>query len=111
MKWRVISVHDVQDFIETLPEDGQHKVQWVEERLEELGLDIARTDWAKHVEGDLWELRVQWRRLFIRLFYYRSGDREFTIVGACKKKSNKTPRREKEIALETMRRLKKQLRH
>lgn len=53
---------------------------------------------VKHLEGDLWELRPLNNRIFF--FYWK--DNKFVLLSHFKKKSQKTPKREKEKAKRNM---------
>lgn len=53
---------------------------------------------VKHLEGDLWELRPLNNRIFF--FYWK--DNKFVLLSCFKKKSQKTPKREKEKAKRNM---------
>jgi len=106
MAWMIKAGPQIQEFIDGLSDDEQHKARWVLERLQHYGLDIGKTSWAAYIDDGLWELRVRWQRVWIRFFYFRSGANEFTIVHAYKKKSNRTPKKVRDYALKQMRQLK-----
>jgi len=102
-EWKIRFDPAIQVFVDSLSDDEQHQVQRRLQHLREFGPSLRSTEWVDHIEKGLWELRARCRRVWLRLFYFRSGSNEFTIVHAFKKKMNKTPRHEIEIALQRMR--------
>ena len=67
--------------------------------IETDGLRALREPHAKHVEGKLWELRLQGRDLIARSLYVTSVGQRLVIVRTFIKKTQATPRREIELAL------------
>ena len=58
--------------------------------------------YVRHLTGKLWELRISSGRLDYRLLYFAHTGRRFVLLHAFSKKTQKTPRREIEIALRRM---------
>ena len=54
---------------------------------------------SKHIEGRLWEMRIQGRAGISRALYVTAVGRRVVILGVFVKKTEKTPRREIELAL------------
>jgi phage-related protein len=54
---------------------------------------------VKHVEGRLWEMRLQGRGGISRALYVTATGRRMVIVRVFMKKTEKTPRREIDLAL------------
>ena len=54
--------------------------------------------YAKHIQGPIWELRVDFGRLASRVFYFLDSERRIVLLHAFMKKSQKTPTREIETA-------------
>lgn len=53
----------------------------------------------KHLEGRLWEMRLTGRDGIARALYLTATGKRVVIVRAFRKKTQKTPRREIELAL------------
>jgi phage-related protein len=67
--------------------------------ITEFGLDRVREPHVKHLEGRLWEMRLIGRDGIARALYVTAVGKRVVIVRAFRKKSQKTPRREIELAL------------
>lgn len=75
----------------------QAKIRNVLRLLEEFGLQLEMPH-ARHIEGKLWELRPGG----IRLFYFVYTEERFVILHGFRKKGQRTPEREINIALRRM---------
>ena len=106
MRWDVEYAPGIRDLVaelmQDLPAEATHKVRWVIELLRDNGLRLVETEHAERVEGNLCVLRVSWRRVQIRLFYFRSGPQKFTILHAFKKRTRALPVAEIQKAREAM---------
>lgn len=71
--------------------------------LEELGPHHVREPHVKHLEDKLWEMRLTGRDGIARAIYFTALERRLIVVRAFVKKTQKTPRREIEIARRRMR--------
>ncbi len=67
--------------------------------IEENGLEHVGEPHVKHVEGRLWEMRLTGRAGISRALYVTAPGRRVVIVRVFVKKTEKTPRREIELAL------------
>src|SRR5208283_4099898 len=67
--------------------------------IEDNGLEFVGEPHARHVAGSLWEMRLKGRSGIARALYVTAAGRRVVIVRAFVKKSEKTPRREIELAL------------
>ena len=111
MEWSVIpySTEDgkepVFEFIQTLPEKHQAKAIWEIDLLEKFGINLTEP-YVKPIEGDkykgLWELRIQQGNNISRIFYFLSIENTFVLLHGFLKKSQKTSKRELNLALEYM---------
>lgn len=63
------------------------------------GLQSVREPYVKHLEGPLWEMRMKGRDGIVRAAYVSASDRRVVVVRVFGKKTQKTPRREIELAL------------
>ena len=58
----------------------------------------AREPPVKKIEGDIWELRRESRGNTYRIFYFFFTGRKIVLLHAIQKKTERTPRREIELA-------------
>ncbi len=85
------------EFINDLPVLEQAKIRNALRLLKEFGVQLGMPH-ARHIQGKLWELRPGG----IRLFYFAHIEERFVILHGFRKKSQKTPEREVNIALRRM---------
>lgn len=90
-------------YIEKLTKKEQAVIAHDLELLEEFGPDL-RMPIAARVRGELWELRSGNHRLF----YFAFIDNQFVILHAYRKKSQKAPEREINIAFRRLEQKKKE---
>jgi phage-related protein len=90
----------VQDEIEALPADMKARFRRIVELIQSHGLDRMREPYVKHLEGPLWEIRMKGKDGISRAIYVTAKGRRVVIVRAFVKKTQKTPRREIDIALQ-----------
>ena len=67
--------------------------------IEQLGLSAMREPYIKHLQGKLWEMRLTGRDGISRAIYVTMTGQRVVIVRAFRKKTQKTPRSEIELAL------------
>jgi hypothetical protein len=110
MPWIVSLEFDAQNFLESLSDEEQREVKTFIDSLEQLGPDILRTRWARPIKGTggLCELRPQYRKVHIRLYYFRS-DREYIIVLGHRKQSKREQQKAIKEATKRMNSLKEEL--
>lgn len=100
MGWTVETLNEtVEAEVEALPEDMQARLARVAKLIEENGLERVGEPHVKHIEGRLWEIRLKGRRGIARALYVTAVGRRVVIVRVFVKKTEKTPRREIELAL------------
>lgn len=85
-----------------LPSKSLDKVKWVVHLLEEFDLRLTDTKHAERVDDKLCALRIPLHGVQIRIYYFRSGPQEFTLVHAFKKKTRELPPAETQKAQEVM---------
>jgi len=95
--------YPVEKFLDSLPQGHFGKVQWVIDRLEELGPSL-RFPYSSQVEGKLRELRAWYGKTLYRVLYYGDADRRFVLLHAIKKNAEKLPEANKQLGLRRMRR-------
>ena len=85
--------------IAELPGDMQAKLRRIADMIEQLGLSAMREPYIKHLQGKLWEMRLTGRDGISRAIYVTVSGQRVVIVRAFRKKTQKTPRSEIELAL------------
>ena len=99
MPWTVETLNAIVDQeIAVLPADMRARLVQLTELIEQLGLQALPRDTVKHLEGRLWELRLTGRDGISRAIYVTAAVRRVVIVRVFVKKTQKTPRRELELA-------------
>jgi phage-related protein len=86
--------------LDALPRDMQARFVRISELIEQLGLQYVREPHVKHLEGDLWEMRMTGRDGISRAIYVTERDKRVIVLRVFIKKTEKTPRREIQTALE-----------
>ncbi len=67
--------------------------------IEAAGLLGVREPYVKHLEGPVWEMRLKGRDGIARAAYVTATGRRVVVVHVFRKKTQKAPRREIELAL------------
>ncbi|MGR3173421.1 MAG: type II toxin-antitoxin system RelE/ParE family toxin [Candidatus Scalindua sp.] len=88
----------VQEFIDSLSDKQAKKVAWVLRLVRDL--EITPTKYFKKLinSGDIWEVRVQMGRNIFRFLGFYDGSQLIILTNGFQKKSQKTPKREIELA-------------
>ena len=111
MKWTVIYFTDkygkkpVKQWLETLEESASSKLFKNLLLLEQLGLGI-REPYVKPLGDKLYEVRAKDYKGIYRVIYFASKGKKFVLLHGFIKKTDKTPRKELEIAKERMKEFK-----
>jgi phage-related protein len=99
MSWAVSTLNAVVDAeIEALPADMRARLTRLSELVERHGLTGLPRESVAHLEDKLWELRLKGRDGISRVIYVTASGRRVVLLRAFVKKTQKTPRRELEIA-------------
>jgi phage-related protein len=100
LAWTVETLDEtVYGEVEALPEDMQARLARIAGLIEQNGLERVGEPHVKHIEGRLWEMRLKGRSGIARALYVAAPAQRVVIVRAFVKKTEKTPRREIELAL------------
>ena len=91
----------VREFLVTLDTKTQVRFAWSIEQLR-LRNVAAREPLVRHLEGKLWELREESSTNIYRLVYFFFSGQRIVFLHGFQKKTEKTPRREIEIALQRL---------
>lgn len=100
MGWTVETLNEMVDAeVDALPEDMRARLVRIAHLIEEKGLERVGEPHVKHIEGRVWEMRLKGRSGISRALYVTAGSRRAVIVRVFTKKTDKTPRREIDLAL------------
>src|ERR1700683_2391661 len=101
MAWVVELLDDrVRDELEALPPDMQARFRRIVELIQGYGLERVHEPHVKNLEGPLWEMRMKGTDGISRAGYVTAKGRRVVVVRVFVKKTQKTPQREIEIALQ-----------
>jgi phage-related protein len=101
MEWTVETLnHTVDEELNTLPADMRARFTHVVRLIESFGVDRVGQPHVKHLQGRLWEMRLRGRDGIARALYVTVTGQRVVVVRVFVKKTQKTPRREMELALE-----------
>ena len=92
----------VQEYLEMLDKKHRAKIIGYIELLRSKGGRFYEP-YTKHVQGSVWELRVDLGRRASRVFYFLARGQRIVMLHAFTKKSQKTPGREIETAMKYQR--------
>ena len=87
----------VEEFLESLDARTRARFVWSIEQLRVRNV-TAREPLARHLEGDLWELREESRTNTYRVVYFFFTGRRIVLLHGFQKKTQRTPRGELETA-------------
>ena len=110
MQWLVEFYSDgnglkpAKEWLLKLDESARSKLLRYIDLLERLGLGI-REPYVKHLEGKLYEIRAKDYKGIYRIIYVAHTGRKFVLLHGFVKKTQKTPRRELEVAKERLKEL------
>lgn len=100
MMWTVHFVdQDVQAALQAMPVDIRASFARIVELMQTHGLERVHEPYVKHLEGKLWEMRMKGRDGIARAVYVTATGKRIVVVHVFVKKTQRTPRREIDIAL------------
>ncbi len=85
--------------LNALPADQIARFLRIGDLIQAVGLERVGEPHVKHIEGPLWELRMKGRDGISRALYVVAKPKRIGVVRVFVKKTQKTPRREIELAL------------
>jgi len=99
MTWSVLFVNEVAKAeLDALPVDMRAKFERIVRLIQERGLEKVREPYVKHLNDKLWELRLIGKDGIARAIYVTASGRRIIVLRAFIKKTDKTPKRELELA-------------
>ena len=87
----------VAEFIDSLEAAAKARVARTLDLLEEFGIELGMP-YAKHLEKQLWELRVRQARNRYRIIYFLASGQTFVLLHGLTKKTGPVPRSDLETA-------------
>ena len=101
MPWRVEFLNPVaRAEVDALPTDIRARFVRIGELIHVHGLERVGEPYLKHLEGKLWEMRMTGRDGIARSLYVTATGRRVVVLRTFVKKTQRTPRREINLALE-----------
>lgn len=98
--WSVDLLAAASEEIAAMPRDVRASFERIVRLIEAHGLERVHAPYIKHLEGRLWEMRLRGRDGIARALYVTALGRRVVVVRVFAKKTQKTPRREIELALQ-----------
>ena len=100
MRWTVEFFNErVRRDLADLPNDMRAIFERITHIIETYGISDVREPYVKHLQGPVWEMRMKGRDGIARAAYIAVRDQRVVVVHVFRKKTQKTPRREIELAL------------
>ena len=100
MSWIVETLNStVDEELDALPADMRARFMRIALLIESVGLEQVREPHVKHLQGPLWEMRMIGKDGISRALYVSAKGKRVVVVRVFLKKTQKTPRREIELAL------------
>jgi phage-related protein len=84
--------------LDALPIDVRASFERIVQLVQTVGLERVHEPYIKHLEDRLWEMRLKGRDGIARSLYVTASGRRVVILRTFVKKTQKTPRREIELA-------------
>ena len=104
MPWTVEILNaTVDQELGALPADLRARFVRIANLIEEFGLEQVGAPHVRHLQGPLWEIRLRGRDRIARALYVTATAQRVVVVRVFVKKTQKTPRREINLALERAR--------
>ncbi len=85
--------------VHELPQDLRARFERIVTLISVQGLERVREPYVKHLQGKLWEMRLKGRDGIARTLYVTATEQRVIVLRTFRKKTQKTPKREIELAL------------
>lgn len=99
MAWTILFHEAAEAEFLAQPPEIQARLERIGALIEAFGLERLPSKFARRLQGPLWEFRLKGRDGIARALYVTRLGRRIVIVRVFVKKTQKTPRRELELAL------------
>lgn len=93
MAWRVEVLNEAVAEVAALAKDVRARFLRLSELIASQGLDAVGMPHVKHLEGQLWEMRLTGRDGIARAIYVKATGQRVVVVHAFVKKTQRTPPR------------------
>jgi|TARA_R110002096_G_scaffold148727_2_gene309775 phage-related protein len=101
MDWTVETLNaTVDQELDALPADMRARFVRISELIAAVGLERVGAPHIKHLTGPIWEMRMKGKDGISRALYVTVRDKRVVVVRVFVKKTQKTPRREIDLALQ-----------
>ena len=99
MTWSFVFVNaEAKAELDALPADTRASFERIMRLVQAVGLERVHEPYIKHIEGRIWEMRLRGKDGIARALYVTANGRRVVILRTFTKKTQKTPRREIEMA-------------
>ena len=99
MSWTFVFVNsEAKAELDALSADVRASFERIVKLVQAFGLERVHEPYIKHIEGPIWEMRLRGRDRIARALYLTASRRRVVILQVFVKKTQKTPRREIELA-------------
>ena len=99
MTWSFVFFNaEVKAELDALAEDTRASFERIVRLVQTVGLERVHEPYIKHIEDRIWEIRLRGRAGIARALYVTAAGRRVVILRVFVKKTQKTPRREIELA-------------
>lgn len=99
MTWSFVFLNaEVKAELDALPADTRASFERIVQLVQAVGLERVHEPYIKHIDGRIWEMRLRGREGIARALYVTAIGRRVVILRVFVKKTQKTPRREIELA-------------
>jgi phage-related protein len=107
MAWTVETLNETVDAeLAELPADMRARLVRISELIESVGLPNVKEPHVRHIQGQLWEIRLKGKAGIARALYVAAKQQRVVIVRAFIKKTEKTPPGEVVLALQRAKEMK-----
>jgi phage-related protein len=99
MGWTTLfATVEVQEELDALPRDMRASFERIVGLIQAFGLERIHEPYIKHLDDKLWEMRLKGKDGIARAIYMAATGKRVVILRVFTKKTQKTPRREIELA-------------
>ena len=102
MNWTVIVDERLENWLNDIPKDIKARIINIIDLLIEYGPQNVREPYVKHIRGKLFEIRAKGKDGIARVFYFTMTGQRIVLIHGFIKKTQKTPKKELEIAVARM---------
>lgn len=103
MKWRIEIHPKGKEEIEALSLKMRAKLEHILNLLQDYGPSYVHEPYVKHLQNELWEIRVKDKDGIARVVYILANKKRIVLLHAFVKKTQKTPKVALEIAVKRIR--------